>query len=726
MATTTLHRPPVAPSRAPWWRWEGIGPPGRRPLEEPGDGHAGGEPGAVVGVWSRATLVERLIAIGVVALLVAWVPDSQIGSWPPEMAAALLLGVPGIPLLVARAVGRHGGRPPAERWAARALVGWLAVGLTSALLSLRPALALVGGFNQGTGWVFMVILAGAWALGTTLGATGRRLVGSALVAGAVANGVVALVQMFVGLSRIGLPSFGNGQPLGFQGNPVFLGGIEVGAFAIVAARFADRPRRSWLPGLLIALTIGAAGERMSMLGALVVALAVPAWSWWQRTHRHASAHEGQPGAPAGECRPWRGLRPRWPGPTCSAVVFGVLGVVAIGGGTLLPLIRSTSVLDRQLSESAEGTFGDRLHAWFEGARALLQHPLLGAGPGQFRAATSALFPAWFVRTHPGEVFTDAHNIVVEYAVTTGVVGVVLLAAWAAMALWGRSGALFGFVLAAGVVELIEPLNPVLTPLIFLAVGGASSSAWLPRRRRRTVPVQPAPLEVGAGLSPAGSTGVLPGGSTGVSTAGSTAPTGSGPGRYRRALVLATVSAAVVAGLLAADLLVGTQALATAQSERLVAADGPAWRAATLADDLLAPWPEPAQQLALIASTGRAASRSAPLPLAVAARWDQIGAERDPSDSPLWASLAGVDMRLGRLSAAARADLMALHWYPWDAEALEQQGLLALARHDRTRARYWFERLVVVQPRPTVATLMRGGCPTSRNHPVGSFGLSVCR
>src|SRR5205807_863220 len=76
------------------------------------------------------------------------------------------------------------------------------------------------------------------------------------------------------------------------------------------------------------------------------------------------------------------------------------------------------------------------------------------------------------------LYEDAHNIVVEYATTTGIVGVLLLLAWWVMAgiEAGRGGQaeLVVAALALLVHHLFEPQELVLTPLMLLLAGAAAA------------------------------------------------------------------------------------------------------------------------------------------------------------------------------------------------------------------------------------------------------------
>ncbi len=646
------------------------------------------------------------MAVAVVVLSVAWVPVAKLGPWPPEAAGALVVGLPGLPLLVARARGRTAGRPAGERWAARALLAWLAVGLVSALASQRPGLAVVGLFNQGTGWLFMAVLGGAWAIGTAVGRPGRRLVGTALVTGAVANAVVAVGQMTVGLGRVGLPGYG-GQADGFLGNPVFLGGLEAAALVIMAGRLVRRPRRAWLPTLLLAAGVALSGERLSMLIAVALALVVPSATWLAGSDgdqvRGVGAGRGSRLAArlaAGAADlPASNGRSGLPG----AGLFTVTVGAGLAAGVALPLLRASNALANKLSATAEATFGDRLHAWLEGARAVLHAPLIGSGPGQFGAATEALFPRWFVRAHQGQIFTDAHNIGVEYAVTTGLVGLALLVAFAVAAVRSGRGPLVGFAAVLLAVELVEPLNPVLTPLLFLAAGAAAGAGRA---------ALPGSVPGGADVPVASHGDGWQGGealATGAGGMPERVPAGRPVRARSRLLVVATGLAGLLAVAGAADLLVGVDAMVRSHAALVDTSHAAALADARLAVRVLPAWPEPAQAMASVELLGRQASPTAPTPLERAARWEQVAAARDPADAPAWLATAEMELQLHRLATARRYALAAQARYPWGAGTLRLLGSISLAEHRPSAARRWFSLLVRVQPRPDVAQLMAGAC-----------------
>lgn len=657
--------------------------------------------------WRRATPAERAVAVAVVALGVASAPNTSIGPWPVEALVAVAVGLAGLPVLAATALGwgRAGRR---DRWPAAAAVAWLAVALVSALRSDAPALSVVGLYGASAGWLLLASMAGWWALGTRVTGRGRQLVVSGLLVAAAVNAVVAVAQVTIGLSRLGFPTYGTGQAVGLQDNPVYLGGLEVGAVAIVAWRVWHRPSgwRLLALGALAALAAGASGERLALGLTVVIALAAAVASWHRVGRwRHATAGSagghgsaacsglaggskpaGGPGLACGSR--WLARRSTPPLDAAQARRFAGITVVAGLAGAVLPTVRHTGELATKLDTSAEGTFGDRLHAWLEGARALVHHPVLGFGPGRFEAATSSLFPLWFDRSHPGQVFTDAHDIVVELAVTTGLLGVGLFLVWVLAALRWRRGALVWCALAVLVVELVEPIDVVLAPLALLAIGAAE------------------------GATPLSARGALAGGvadRVGGRPVRWRPPTEGIIRRRRRVVGVASAVSGALGLLLGLALLVGSVALAVASQDVEVADHPGALTAASLANRLLAPWPESAEELATVQLLGRQAAPTAPTPLEIAVGWEQTAADRDPANAPVWATVAGMDLQLGRLAAARSDATVALRSEPWDVVALRILGDVALDQHRLGRAAHWFRRLVRAAPDLTVTELLHGVC-----------------
>lgn len=637
------HHEASTPAPA-WWQFEGV--------TRSGD----------TGHWAAADRVERAVAVGVFLLTVAFVPGLSVGPWTAEVAVALVLGMAGVPLLVHRALGGGDG-PVTQRWAARALLAWIAVGLASALHSARPALSLMGWEGVSEGWWLMVVAGGCWALGSRLRAPGRSLVASALVAGGVVNGLVGFGQVVGGLSGFGLPPAAGLQALGLQANPVFLGAVGAAGAAVVASRFRSDGRQRALLVATLAATVGVSSERLSMLVVLAIVAWVPVASWLDgRGLLIALRRSWSAGGAAGEHAP--GLR--------SSVQFAGAAAAGLVVGILMPLVKGRLEVGAKLATSAEGTFGDRLHAWLAGLHALMAAPLLGAGPGSFQAATERYFPLWFVRTHPNQFFSDGHNLFVEYAVTTGLLGLASLVTWLVLAAGRPAGAWLAVAAVLGMVAMAEPLNPVTTPLLFLAVGGAAGAG----RARGGVPSRVAEFN-----------------------------------RTRRLLAVGTVVSLVAGVGAASGLVVGTWALSAANSTRQLSNEAAARAHARLADELLGPWPQPTEELADIALLSSAAPGAGPRrsPLAQAARLEEEAAQKNPADPVTWADAAVLRLQLGQLGRAARDARASVADEPWEVPALQVLGTVAMQQGHQAQGRRWFQKVVLVRPRPTLQQLLDGVC-----------------
>jgi len=597
---------------------------------------------ATDGTPPEASLAGRLIALGALALTVADLPELSTSVWAPEAAVLLVLGAAGIPLLVVRAWGRGAPvRSPSEVWAARSALAFIAAAGVATALALRPTLAVVGLYNEGTGLAFMVALAGCWALGSWLGAPERRALGTALIAGALVNAAVAVLQEFGLLVHLGLIG-DQGVPDGLLGNPVDTGALLAASLVLVAPRFVAQPRRWWPAAAMIGAGLGLTGERLSGL----VALVVVGWTLW---HAYRS--------PPAERR----LGPTW-GYAVSTLGGAVAGAIVAelrgGGGIAGHVVASTS----------GETFGQRFSVWGAAVRAIGHHPIFGAGPGQFRTATSALFSLSSSRQLLGTVFTDAHNLVLEFATSTGLVGLGLLVGWVALGAWRRHGPFIGFALALGVVQLAEPLNIAITPLTFLALGAAMLAPA----------ADDAPTSDDRGL----------------------------PVWLRRSSAVLALVACVPAVLL----VLGDLALNRSEADSSVARIGPALSAAGTAERFLSPWPDPATQMANIHNYLYLAEGDSPHQASAAVRWAAVAAQRDPGNEQLWSALAIAQAQAGHLAAAEVSDRRAVSLDPWSLAPLNLLGDIGEWEHHPAEARMWLVRSLAVEPdQRSVRAELAGRC-----------------
>src|SRR3954466_8181692 len=131
------------------------------------------------GEWATVAYAGGLLVLGL--------PNVSGYYWTPKAALVLVALVPGLVAL---------GRLIATRdRAAVAAAGFVLVAGLATLLSPSPRLAVFGLYIEGTGLVFVAALVGAWALGRGLSAPAARMLGSVVLAAAVANAVMAWIQM---------------------------------------------------------------------------------------------------------------------------------------------------------------------------------------------------------------------------------------------------------------------------------------------------------------------------------------------------------------------------------------------------------------------------------------------------------------------------------------------------------------------------------------------------
>jgi hypothetical protein len=569
-------------------------------------------------------------AIGAAALCLAFSPKVNSVTFTPKLAVLLLFAGVGIVPLARLVVSVS-----PLRWPARAAVAFLAVALVSALVSPSPSIGFFGLYLWGTGWLFWLGAAGAFAIGASLGAPDRRLLIAGLLVGALGNALIAVFQVVQNVSSPGLALYNGNQADGLLGNPIHLEALLLGALALVLGRVCRSPLRvcrsplRWgAVVLLLAVGLEFTFERLAIpVLVLLVLYALYAY----------------------------GLR--------RGGAFGLLvavgyGIAYLGGGS--------GLRSRVSSGTGETTFGLRLRVWLQSAHYVLHHPLLGVGPGQLRTAMdSSATLSFFQRVLVGRVLTDAHDIFVEVAVTTGLVGLACFLVWlfGAARIAGRS-ALLGFAAAMIAVELVEPINVAILPLAFLALGAATA-------------VRSRPEEVCKPVSSAGAMDVEP------------KPAGKLDGRGKAPYALVTnIVALALALFLGVTMVTGDAYMFHGTN----AGPGRPYdlAAATVASRLLPYWPDSALEVGQIEafnSLNRAPNSA--VDLTKARNWTAVAVSRDSHNPQLWTLLAVADVDL-KAYGPARADYnRALAYDKWFTQALQGLGQLAGIEHNWSGAVHFY-------------------------------------
>lgn len=561
--------------------------------------------------------------------------------WSPKAAIVMVLACVGGVLLLDKPAARL--RTPTMF--ARAFV--LAAALATSV-SARPALSVLGHYGWGTGLIFVVSLAGAWAVGTRLSARGKSLVAAALVSAAGVNILVAILEMTFDLSRFGYARFEERAP-GLLGNPIYLGPLLAAAVALVVPHLRA-PRANPVRYVSVAGFVVMAAVGMSLSGsrtALALCVIVAGWTFRQFGREAAAV------VVALLLGGWV-IGPALDRPPRAAVAATSGATTALQASALVTGADSddrASGIGATLVPPGNRSLRPRLDTWWSVRKAVAERPILGAGPGQFRAASIRQRPLSVDVDSPDRYFVDAHNLAVEYAATTGLVGLALLALWLVTAGRGAGGP---FLLAAGVLfisHLIQPQTVSITPMAFLLLGAS-----------RTQPCDLSRVN-------------------------------------KAALAFAAPVGVVLAGLL---LLADFDLRQAALDFRFAPAQQ--------ADSILRPLPEPAFVISRIhAFHGTFATRVAPSAnassSAVAADrrardWLWIAAQRDPNDIKGWALLADFEYAHGHFVAARRHYLRALDLNRHSARVLGGLGNLAAAEGNDAEALRWFGEAHAIDPTTT--------------------------
>lgn len=379
----------------------------------------------------RATPWGIFAGCWVLLLCVAITPAVGSLSFTPKYAVDLVFaGVGIVPLVLSLK------RSP-RSIASLAAVGFLAVGLISALTSVAPGIGIFGLYLWGTGWLLWLAAAGAFGIGQRLTSADVPWVIGGLLVGAIANALMSVYQT-VWVPRSGTfgPYQGN-QAQGLLGNPIHLEALLLGAIGVLAMVACRSWRSVWwsvAPLMLMAVALEFSTERLAII--LLVALFAVLI-----------------------------VRERLRGFALSCV---------IGLGYVIGYVGGHTNLRARVSEGASSPgFSLRLDIWKDALRAAVHRPLIGYGPGEFEAATAPHISQSFAEKLPaGSLFTDAHDFFIEVLVTTGVLGLILFLTWIGAALWRARNPLVLAALAGLAVEVVEPLNVCITVVVFLALGAS--------------------------------------------------------------------------------------------------------------------------------------------------------------------------------------------------------------------------------------------------------------
>jgi len=581
-----------------------------RSLEVP----AAARQGSVTGLGAFA-------AAGAAVLCLAFSSKLSSETFTPKFAVLLLFAAVGIVPLARLVMGRS-----PLRWAARAAVAFLAVALVSALLSPSPNIGFFGLYLWGTGWLFWLGAAGAFAIGASLGPNDRKWLFAGLLIGALGNALIAIFQIASNVETGALALFDQTQAAATLGNPIHLEALLLGALALILGRACRSPLRWGAVVLILAVGLEFTFERFA-LAILALLIVYALYSHGVR----------------------RG---------------GIFALLVAGGYAIAFLSGGSGLGSRVASGTGETTFGTRLRIWWEGAHYVLHHPLLGAGPGQLRTAMdSAATLSFFQHVLAGKILTDGHDIFVEVGVTTGLLGLACFAVWLFGGARTAGGCGFlGFAAAMFAVELVEPINIAVLPLAFLGLGAATAVRLMP------------------GGPPGPEAHGVHGGQADL------VPTrGRARAPYAGIVTAVAVSIALFVGatMVGGDYLMfrGTN-YAVGQPYNLGLAKD--------ADRLLPYWPDPALEVAQIEAYDSTSGKpDSPALLVDSRNWTVVALDRDSRYPRIWTLLGGADVELKEYGLAHADYVHALSLDRWYTQALAGLGQLAAMQRNWTQAARWY-------------------------------------
>ena len=303
----------------------------------------------------------------------------------------------------------------------------------------------------------MVVLAGCfglWSLSRRVTPPGAELLLRVLIGALTASALVGVLQVVFQIDTGSLAMF-EGRANGLVTHPVYFGALMAAGAAMATWRVRAVRWWLWLPFVFVfAAGISLSGSRIALGAALLGVVVACVRAPWRRALA-----------------------------ACATLAGGV-----VAGTRLLRIVESAeqnSALDRV---GATGdALGVRLSLWRYGLDAASEKPLFGWGLGSFRQATQGRYSQQFAADHvksDAAVWFDAHNVVIELLVATGVVGVCLGAAFAVLVGLRLRGELAVGVLAIVATWMFEPAGLVTLPLVMIMVGVGEQprqSHQLPRR-----------------------------------------------------------------------------------------------------------------------------------------------------------------------------------------------------------------------------------------------------
>jgi O-antigen ligase len=383
--------------------------------------------------FAEMNAVDWLVLTAAALLLTATLPSAFAPNSTPRLAVVLLVLPVGIACSIRQAM-----RGDRAALAGLAFVAWTAV---SSGFSSAPILGMLGAFGRETSSLIFAGSLAIWSLARSMSTLGRRLLPIVMLAAMALGVAVGAMQVLV-RSSSGVLSLVMGRAHGLTGGPVYYGAVMAAGVALAAGCARHRNGSLWPYALLTAGFAAAcnwSGSRFPVVLGLLAAFVILA-----AARRFSDA---------------------------------VWMVLSFAGGFGLASLVSRSVAEGgSVLERADAESAGRTSAWRYGLEAILDRPLVGWGPGNFRPAVQERFSAEFTGQHARDELTqiwfDAHNFPLGIAVSFGMVGFGLMVWWVVIAARSSRGPLALFASALALSWLLEPAFLATFPIAMLSVGAA--------------------------------------------------------------------------------------------------------------------------------------------------------------------------------------------------------------------------------------------------------------
>ncbi len=376
------------------------------------------------------SLLDWLAVACVAAIPIAYVPALLRGSTTPRLLLVLAATPVGL-VLWTRLIRR-------KDWPAVSALVFVGAALLSSLFGPTPLLSVTGYLGSHSSVVVYTGALALWALGRSISSVGRRLVGLGLVGAIGLNVLVGIAQVALNVDRGPLATF-PGRASGTLGNAAFYSSAVVAAAGYAAIRALQHNRRGWLAcTCFLSFGTGMSGSRGAVVALLLVGIVGIAIARRQAIAMGLSVSAGLVAA------------------------FAFTEVAA----------NSSSVT--RLDRGGDG----RLQLWQFGVDAWRERPVLGWGLGNHGYAVRPHFTEDFVRRFAWEDYiiswNDPHNIVVNLLVTSGVVGVVSMAAFVLLQLRSiDEWPFFAGFMASLLTWMLQPASVHSLPVAMFMLGASA-------------------------------------------------------------------------------------------------------------------------------------------------------------------------------------------------------------------------------------------------------------